>query len=261
MIIMVQGIFDSHAHYNDESFDGDREAVIEMLRQNGVVGVVNIGCNLEAARQCIDLAHSHPGFFHTTVGIHPEDAGKLPTEWLGTIETLAEDETVCAIGEIGLDYHYDDAPSREDQITVFEAQLQLAQKLELPVVIHSRDATEDTMTLLRKYRPSGVVHCFSGSAETAREIIRLGMYVGFTGVVTFPNARKAKEAAAAIPLDRILLETDCPYMAPVPFRGKRSTSDMIAYTAAAIAEIRGITTQEVVDAARENTLRMYGIRQ
>lgn len=257
---MINGIYDSHAHYTSREFDEDREAVIEMLRQNGVVGVIDIGCNLEIAERSIALAHRYPDFFRATVGIHPEDANSLPGNWLERLEGLAQDEFVVGIGEIGLDYHYDDAPTREEQKAVFEAQLELASRLEYPVSIHSRDAAEDTILLLRKHKPRGVVHCFSGSVETAKEVLGLGMSIGFTGVVTFPNAKKAKEVAQMVPIDRLLLETDCPYMAPVPYRGKRTTSDMIAHTAAAIAELRGVSTQEIVDAARENTKRLFGIQ-
>ncbi len=271
----MQGIFDSHAHYDDKSFDSDREEVIAMLREKGVAGVINVGCDAESSSRSVAFARKYP-FFWAAVGIHPELAGEVagfpeccavPEEavspsqpdWLSPIEALLCEDKVVAVGEIGLDYHYD-TPGRDIQKTVFEEQLKLAAKYRLPVIIHSRDASEDTMTLLRKYRPKGVLHCYSGSAETAREILKLGMYIGFTGAVSFPNAKKAKEVAAMLPLDRLLLETDCPYMAPVPFRGKRTTSDMIEYTAAAVAEVRGISVGEVVDAARENAFRLFGIK-
>ena len=167
-------------------------------------------------------------------------------------------EKVAALGEIGLDYHWDEPP-RDIQREAFERQLKLAVRLDIPVIIHSRDATEDTMRLLAQYRPKGVMHCFSGSAETAKEVVKLGMYVGFTGVVTFKNARRALEAAAVVPIDRLLLETDCPYMAPVPFRGKRTTSDMIAYSAEVLARVKGISAQELIDRTRENAMRLFNI--
>lgn len=247
----MNDIFDSHAHYDDAAFQGDQAAVIEHILAHGVTGVVNVGCDAETSQKSIALAKKY-SFFHAAVGVHPQAADEVGGDWLEMIEQLSYDASVVAIGEIGLDYHYDD-PSREKQAEIFEAQLDLARRRNLPVIIHSRDATEDTLRLLQKYRLPGVVHCYTGSPEIAREILSLGMYLGFTGVVTFKNARRVKESAALCPLDRLLLETDCPYMAPEPFRGKRCTSDMIERTAAAIAEIKGTSPQEVVDAARENT--------
>ena len=237
--------------------EGDREETIARIHSAGVCGIVNIGCSVESSKKSILLAQQYP-FIYAAVGIHPDQAEHLKKDWLCQIQEMSKTEKVVAIGEIGLDYHYD-TPSREAQILLFERQLSLAQDCGLPVVIHSRDAAEDTLKLLRKYRPKGVMHCFSGSVETAKEVLSLGMYLGFTGVVTFPNARKAKEVAAMVPMDRLLLETDCPYMAPVPFRGKRTTSDMIAYTAEAIGEQKAVSGQEVTDAARENTQRLFSI--
>ena len=258
----MQNIFDSHAHYDASAFDSDREAVIASLPGLGVAGVLNAGCDVETSHRALALAHRYD-FFYAAVGIHPEFAGEVSNDtnmdWLYAIEALLYKEKAVALGEIGLDYHYDDGAPRDVQIAVFEAQLRLAAKMAVPVVIHSRDATEDTMAMLRKHRPRGVLHCFSGSVETMREAVSLGMYIGLTGVVTFPSARKAREVAAAVPLDRLLLETDCPYMAPTPFRGKRTTSDMIAYTAAAVGEARGMPPQEVCDAARENVRALYGV--
>ena len=254
---MVSGIFDSHAHYDDERFRDDLPDVISHLKQNGVCAVLNVGCDEQSSLSTVSLAKQVP-WFYAAVGIHPHAADELSEHWMDTLMPLFSEEKVVALGEIGLDYHWD-TPDRESQRVLFEAQLQLAQKVNLPVIIHSRDACADTMELLHKYNPRGVVHCFSGSAETAKEVVKMGMYVGFTGVVTFPNARKTLEAVRAVPMERLLLETDCPYMAPVPFRGKRTTSDMIQYTAQAIAEQKGLSAQEVIDTARENTCRLFGI--
>lgn len=254
---MVSGIFDSHAHYDDERFRDDLPDVLSHLTQNGVCAVLNVGCDEQSSLSTVSLAKQIP-WFYAAVGIHPHAADELSEHWMDTLMPLFSEEKVMALGEIGLDYHWD-TPDRESQRALFEAQLQLAQKVNLPVIIHSRDACADTMELLHKYNPRGVVHCFSGSAETAKEVVNMGMYVGFTGVVTFPNARKTFEAVRAVPMERLLLETDCPYMAPVPFRGKRTTSDMIQYTAQAIAEQKGLSTQEVIDIARENTCRLFGI--
>lgn len=254
---MVSGIFDSHAHYDDERFRDDLPDVLSHLTQNGVCTVLNVGCDEQSSLSTVSLAKQIP-WFYAAVGIHPHAADELSEHWMDTLMPLFSEEKVVALGEIGLDYHWD-TPDRESQRALFEAQLQLAQQVNLPVIIHSRDACADTMELLHKYNPRGVVHCFSGSAETAKEVVNMGMYVGFTGVVTFPNARKTLEAVRAVPMERLLLETDCPYMAPVPFRGKRTTSDMIQYTAQAIAEQKGLSAQEVIDIARENTCRLFDI--
>lgn len=253
----MAGIFDSHAHYDDGAFDGDREELFRRLPKQGVVGVLNVGCTVSSSRECIRFAKEHPCFW-AAVGIHPEEVENIKPDWLEKIEGLLSAPKVVAVGEIGLDYHYG-TEAKELQKSVFEQQLLLANRHSLPVVIHSRDATQDTMEFLHRHHPQGVLHCFSGSVETAKEVLKLGMYIGFTGVVSFKNAKKTHEVAKMVPLDRLLLETDCPYMAPVPYRGERSTSDMIAKTAEAIALLRGIPAQEVIDAAYENTLRLFSI--
>ena len=253
----MQGIFDSHCHYDDERFAEDREQVIAQIQKNGVCNAINIGCDIESSKDSIKLAEKYP-FFHATVGIHPHAAGEVEENYLITLEEMTRNDKVVAIGEIGLDYHYDLSP-REVQQRVFEEQLILAKRLDMPVVIHSREATEDTMRLLQKYQPRGVVHCFTGSAQTAIEVVKLGMYIGFTGVVTFKNARKTLEVIDVTPIEHILLETDCPYMAPEPYRGKRCISDMIEKTAETVAKVKGIPTQELIDRARENTKQLFGI--
>ncbi|MCI8933795.1 MAG: TatD family hydrolase [Clostridiaceae bacterium] len=250
-------LFDTHAHYDDVRFDQDRDQTLQGLAGAGVALVLNPGADLESSRRAAALAEQYD-FLYAAAGVHPHSASEFDDGQRAEIARLLERPRVKALGEIGLDYHYD-TPPREVQKLVFEEQLKLAVRADCPVIIHSRDAAEDTMKLLRQYRPKGVLHCFSGSVETAREALELGLYLGFTGVVTFPSAKRAKAVAAMIPADRLLLETDCPYMAPVPFRGQRSTSDMIAYTAAAIGEARGVSAQEVINSARENTLRLFSI--
>ena len=252
----LTGIFDSHAHYDDPAFDPDREEVLAAIRRSGVETVLTIGADLDSSRAALALAERH-SFLWAAVGVHPHGAGELPGDWLEQLEALAASPRVLAIGEIGYDYHYD-LQWKEAQKTAFRAQLELAARLDLPVIIHDREAHGDTMDLLREYRPRGVVHCFSGSAQMAREVVALGMFVGFTGVVTFKNARRALEAAAVVPLDRLLVETDCPYMAPEPFRGKRCDSSLLPCTIAKLAEIKGISPQALTDAAAENARRLFG---
>ena len=197
--------------------------------------------------------------FYTSVGFHPECMNKLPINYMEILSDLTENNPdIKAIGEIGLDYHYD-GYDREKQIELLSNQLEFALRKDLPVILHCRDALTDFMEILKKYKPKGVVHCFSGSAETAKEILKLDMYIGFTGVLTFKNAKKAKKALEIVPIDRLLLETDCPYMAPEPFRGKRCTSDMIEKTALCAAEIKGIKLQEIVDQTSKNARHLFKI--
>ena len=254
---MYNNIFDSHAHYDDERYDGEREQVIENLFDNGVCGIINIGCTLERSQKSVDFADKYEKFY-AAVGIHPEDVEDLPLDYLETLRKWTENKKVVAIGEIGLDYHYE-GYNREKQIEVFKKQLELAKALDMPVIIHSRDATEDCMAILKEYKPKGVMHCFSGSAQTAKEVLALGMSLSFTGVLTFKNARRALEALEVVPMDRLLLETDCPYMAPEPFRGKRCDSGMIPYIAEKIAEVKGLDAQSVLDTCTENTKKLFGI--
>lgn len=257
----LKGIFDSHCHYDDSAFDEDRSELLDEIRKNGVSYFINIGCNIESSYTAMSLTEQYDDFY-CMVGIHPEDSAKTLEQYpdyLAQLEQFVKQPKVVGIGEIGLDYYYDDGAPRDIQRKVFEQQLALAKRMDIPVSIHSRDAAADTLELLKKYQPKGVVHCFSGSVETAKEILKLGMYIGFTGVLTFSNAKKAIEVAQNIPNDRFLLETDCPYMAPSPFRGHRCRSDMIAHTAWKMAEIKGIPAQEVIDLSRENTKRLFGI--
>lgn len=251
-------IFDSHAHYDDSAFDSDREELLAMLPQKGVCHVINAGASLKGSAASIALAEKYK-YFHAAAGIHPEDAFGLPEDWQEQLKKMLAHPKVVAVGEIGLDYYYEDACPREIQQQVFEAQLKLAKEFDLPVIIHDREAHGDTMEFLRKYRPRGVVHCFSGSAEMAKEVVSLGMYVGLGGVVTFKNARHPLEVAAVVPPNRLLNETDAPYMAPVPYRGKRCDSTLIPYSAAKIGEIKGVSAQEVLSWGKENAARLFGI--
>lgn len=233
-------IFDSHAHYDDESFDEDRQFVIGDIQEKGVVGVLNCGASLEGARDSVKLADKYD-FIYAAVGIHPSYADVVDNKTINELEELSENPKVRAIGEIGLDYYWEENPSRDIQKDAFRLQMKLAEKLNLPVVIHDRDAHADTLEILKEFpKVTGVIHCFSGSVEFARECLKLGYYIGFTGVVTFKNARKIVDVAKEVPLDRILVETDCPYMAPVPYRGKRNQSPYIIHILGKIAEIKDI---------------------
>ena len=256
---MYSGIFDTHAHYDDEKFDDDRAQVLSSLKDGGVCGVVDCGCDLSSSLKAIELSEKYD-FIYAAVGIHPHETAEAGANDFDEIKKLFSKEKVVAVGEIGLDYHYDFSP-REVQLTFFERQIILSKELDLPIIVHDREAHEDTMNLLKKYKPKGVVHCFSGSAEMAKEVLKLGMYIGLGGAVTFKNARKPLEVAAIIPDDRLLLETDCPYMAPVPFRGSRCDSTMIAYTAQKLAEERGCEVQSLIDKCRVNAKELFKLTQ
>ena len=252
----LTGIFDSHAHYNDPRFDADRDAVLARLFAGPVAHILNCGITLADSQACLQTARRWPGML-AAAGIHPENILESQPEDIRRLEALYADPKVVAVGEIGLDYHWN--TPRDLQRFYFEEQLKLANRLGLPVVVHDREAHADTMELLRRYRPKGVMHCFSGSAEMARELVELGMYVGFTGVVTFRNARRPLEAAAAVPAERLLIETDCPYMAPGPCRGSRCDSGMLGYTAAALAQVKDMSVAELVHQTACNAGRLFGV--
>lgn len=255
---MYSHIFDTHAHYDDLKFDKDRDELLANLPENGVEYVINCGCDLKSCNKSIDICKKFD-YFYCALGIHPSEINEDSEAEFEQIKKLCSYEKCVAVGEIGLDYHYDFVP-KDRQLDFFEKQLRFALEKDLPVIVHDREAHEDTLNLLKKYRPKGVLHCFSGSVEMAKEIIKLGMYIGLGGAVTFKNARKPLEVAEYLPEDRLLLETDCPYMAPVPNRGKRCTSDMIALTAEKIAEVRKTDTQQLIDKTKENAFRLFGIR-
>lgn len=255
---MYKNIFDTHSHYTDSAFDDDRYELLDSMQEKGVKYIMLASTCMEDIKANSLLAGKYD-YIYTSAGFHPENIDGLPENYIDIVrQAVLSDKKLKAIGEIGLDYHYDGF-DREKQIEVFERQVELANELNLPVIVHSRDASEDTLKILKKYRPQGVVHCFSGSAETAVETVKLGMYIGFTGVLTFKNAKKALRAVDAVPLERLLLETDCPYMAPVPFRSKRCDSSMIAFTAEKAAGIKGMSVQEILDITCENGVRLYNI--
>lgn len=250
-------IFDSHAHYDDEAFDADRAELLRGLQERNVCGILNAASNLPSARRCVALAEEFP-FVWAAVGVHPIDALTAEEGYLEELRGLAMHPKVVAIGEIGLDYHYD--TPKDAQMRILREQLELAKELDLPVILHDREAHGAILEVLKEIRPKGVVHCFSGSVEMAREVLDLGLYIGLGGAVTFKNAVQPPKVAAYIPEDRLLLETDCPYMTPVPFRGKRCDSGMIAFTADKIAQLRGVDREEIYAANLRNVERLFGIR-
>ncbi len=254
---MLSNIFDAHAHYDDGWFDEDRDSMLGTLPDKGVCGVVNNSVDLENAKRVIALAEKYV-YMYAAVGVHPENLENMPDDYLDRIAELTKHPKVVAVGETGLDYHWD--IPREEQKRVFEEQLGLSIDLKMPIIVHDREAHGDVFDLLRKYRPNALVHCFSGSVELMREAVRMGLYISLGGVVTFKNARHSVKVASEIPLDRLLLETDAPYMAPVPFRGKRCDSSMIVFAAEKIAQLRNMTAQQVLDITAENAKRFYSIK-
>ena len=253
-------IFETHAHYDDAKFDTDREMLLAELPQRGISPVINVGSSIATTKTTLSLAQEYP-FLYAAVGVHPSDVDDLNEDtyaWLKQQTTL---QKTVAVGEIGLDYYWDKEPEiQAKQRYWFVRQLALAQQADLPVIIHSRDAAEDTMQIMEKAYEDGikgVIHCYSYSKEMAQEFIKMGYYIGVGGVVTFKNAKKLKETVQEIPLDRILLETDCPYMAPEPYRGERNDSSYIPFVIKKIAELRGITPEEVEQATRANAERLF----
>ncbi|MEG2038197.1 MAG: TatD family hydrolase [Oscillospiraceae bacterium] len=247
-------IFDTHAHFDDTRFNPDRDELLTTIHQNGVEHIMNIGCDEKTSLNSIKLAEKYD-FIDCTIGIHPNEADKVSMDYIDILAKQAENPKVRAIGEIGLDYHWD--VDHDIQMAVFMAQLELADSLDMPIVIHDREAHQDVLEQLKRFRPRGIVHCFSGSAEFAHELVKLGFYIGFTGAITFPNSVKAVRAVAAVPVERLLLETDSPYMAPQPVRGKRCDSSMIEHTAATMASIKDIDTQRLIDICNSNGKRIY----
>ena len=251
-------IFETHAHLNDPAFDEDRESLILGLPQKGIEAVMNVGCCLESSGDCIALAEKYP-FVYASVGSHPDSADEVNEEVIEKYCQMASHPKVKAIGEIGLDYYYETIP-REIQQKAFRMQMELAKELDMPVIVHERNAHDDGMRIVKEFPGvTGVFHCYSGSAEMARQLVNMGWYIGFTGVLTFKNARKAVETAESIPLERIVLETDCPFMAPEPFRGKRNDPGYLYRMAERLAEIRGISVEEVHAVTTENAKKLYRI--
>ena len=253
-------LFDTHAHMDDRAFDADREELLAGLPGKGIQLLMNPGCSLESSRNAVALAERY-GYIYAAVGSHPDVADEVNEEVLEEYRKLCKlHPKVKAIGEIGLDYHYEDIP-RDLQKKAFRMQMELARELDLPVIVHERDAHEDGMKIVKDEFPTvkGVFHCYSGSAEMARQLVDLGWYIGFTGVLTFKNARKAIETAESIPLERIVLETDCPYMAPTPFRGKRNDPGYLYRMAEQLAQVRNLSVEEIHQITVENGKRLYRI--
>lgn len=254
-------IFESHAHYEDARFDEDREALLSSFPQKGIDYVVNVGSSLKTTQQLIALAKQYD-FIYAAAGVHPEETAELNEENFAWLCEQMKQEKVVAVGEIGLDYHWDE-PERKIQKVWFERQIALARQVSLPMIIHSRDAAQDTLDIMKVCKAEeagGVIHCFSYGVEMAREYLNMGFYIGIGGVLTFKNAKKLKEVAKYVPLDRILLETDCPYMAPEPHRGKRNSSIYLPYVAETLATIKGVDVEEVYQTTRENGKQMYRIQ-
>lgn len=251
-------IFDAHAHYDDEKFSEDREALLSSIEENGVCGIVNASVDIPTCERIIAFTKKYP-IIYGAVGIHPENIENLPEDYLDRLAKFyTENKKIVAIGEVGLDYYWD--IPKEPQQKIFAEQLALVNDLDAPVVIHDREAHKDTLDFLKQYKPkSALLHCYSGSAEFLKEILPLGCYISLGGTVTFKNARHSVEVAQAVPLDRLLLETDAPYLSPVPFRGKRNQSDYIIYTAKKIAELRGMSAQEILDITAQNAKNFYRI--
>ena len=249
-------LFDTHAHLDDSAFDADRAALLAALPGAGLSFVMNPGCSLASSRAAVALAEQYP-YVYAAVGSHPDAADEVNDETIQAYRALAAHPRVLAIGEIGLDYHYEDIP-RAIQQQAFRAQLALAAELDLPVIVHDREAHADCLAIIGAFpQVTGVFHCFSGSAEMAKELVARGWYIGFTGVLTFKNARRAVEAAAAIPLERIVLETDCPYMSPEPHRGRRNDPRNLPYMAQKLAEIKGIPPDQAAAQTLANGKRLY----
>lgn len=254
-------IFDTHAHYDDEAFNDDRKELLASLPEAGIGAVVNVGANLATTASSIALAELYP-WMYATVGVHPNDTGELSEGALKWLEEVSRRDKVVAVGEIGLDYHYDDT-DRDCQKHWFEQQLLLAQRVDKPIVIHTRDAAQDTLDMMKSDAAKGlggIIHCFPFGTELAREYLNMGYCLGIGGVLTFKNGKKTKEAAAYAPLDRIVLETDSPYLAPTPFRGKRNDSTLLKLVVKELAEIKGVSEEEVERVTWENAMRVYRLK-
>ena len=251
-------IFDSHAHYDSHQFDDDRHQVLStFLPRQDVVGVINCGSDFPSSEFSLQLAEQYD-YIYAAVGVHPHEAAESGTWDANRLKQLASHPKCVAIGEIGLDYHYDFSP-RDLQKEWFENQIVLANEMGKPIVVHDREAHADTWELLRAHKPAGVVHCFSGSVQMMQELVSMGFYISFAGPVTFKNGKKAKEVAALVPLDRILIETDSPYLTPEPHRGERNDSSMVRFVCQELAQIRGLSEAEMAQITMENGKRFFGI--
>ncbi|MGI6745644.1 MAG: Tat-linked quality control protein TatD [Firmicutes bacterium ADurb.Bin300] len=255
----MKNIFDTHTHYTDNAFDEDRHELLASLPETGICGVINCGTDIRDSETSLALAHKYP-YIYAAVGIHPHEAAKSNSSFLSFMRCFIEDEKVVALGEIGLDYHYDFSP-RDVQKQIFRQQLELAKEYDLPVIIHDREAHSDTLAILNEFKPKGVLHCFSGSVEFARDALSLGLYIGLGGAVTFKNAKRPLEVASFVPSDMLLLETDCPYMTPHPHRGKRCDSSFITITAQKLAEVRGTDVRQILNQTADNARKLFNIKE
>lgn len=256
-------IIDTHAHYDDEAFDADREVLLASMQEHGIEKLVNVCASIDGLQDTVKLVEKYP-FIYGAVGVHPDDAEQMTEETLAEIRRISHMDKIIAIGEIGLDYYWHkEKKEHEIQQKMFRAQMEIAREEHLPFMIHSRDAAEDTLNIVREYMQGGmyggIIHCFSYSRESAAEYLNMGLYLGIGGVVTFKNAKKLKEVVQYAPLSQLVLETDCPYMAPEPNRGKRNSSLYLPYVAQAIAELKQVSPEEVIEVTRENTHRLLGI--
>ncbi len=253
-------IFDTHAHYDDEAFAEDRESLLSGMKEAGVEYIVNVGASMASSQRSVALAEKYP-FIYAAVGVHPDEVGELNEEKLMQLREWTKLDKVKAIGEIGLDYYWD-KESHAQQKHWFLRQMELASERKLPMIVHSREAAKDTLDMIRAAKPlelTGVIHCYSYSPEQAREYLNMGYYLGIGGVLTFKNAKKLKETAEYAPLSQLVLETDCPYLAPAPFRGKRNDSAKIRYVAEELAVIKGVTPEEILRITNENAKKLYNI--
>ena len=253
-------LFDTHAHYDDEQFDGDRDELLSSMPENGIGLIVNAASNVSSSKKALALADKYP-FIYAAVGVHPHDSEQMADDTVFELEQLLAHPKAVAVGEIGLDYYYDHSP-RDIQQKRFREQLELCSRVNLPVIIHEREAARDTLDILSEYpQVTGVVHCFSGSWETAKILLDKGWYLSFTGVITYKNARRSHEVIEKMPRDRIMIETDCPYLSPVPMRGRRNSSLNLKYTAEKLAELLKIDTEEAAALTYKNGLCFFGIKR
>lgn len=255
-------IFDTHAHYDDKAFDEDREELLNEMLRNGIERIVNVGASLEGCRRVLELCDQYP-FIYGAIGIHPSDTGELTEKDMTFLLEESQREKIVAIGEIGLDYYWD-TPERDIQKKWFIRQLELAREAKLPIIVHSRDAAADTLDIMKSEHAeeiSGVIHCFSYEREMAREYLNMGFFIGVGGVVTFKNGRKLKEVVEYTPIDRIVTETDCPYLAPVPYRGKRNSSLYIPIVVEEIARIKNMDIEEVYKITTDNAYKLYRMKK
>ena len=254
-------LFDTHAHYDDKSFLADRDEIISSFTENGVKYAVTVGTNLKLSEKSIEIAEKHKNIY-ASVGIHPEFANECNDEAIEVLRKLSSHEKVVAIGEAGLDYHWEDNPPKEIQKDCFIKQIELANSLSLPIIIHNRDSTADMLDILKKHTPEkAIIHCVSVSPEIAKELIKMGFYISFAGTVTFKNANKLKEVAQIVPFDKLLIETDSPYLSPEPKRGKRNDSRNVFYVAKCLAEIKGVTQDYIEDITTRNAMDVYNIKE